>query len=869
MATIVSSQDGLASATTTWVGGVVPVEDDQVTINHEVTIDGTYSWGDDTSTGVDISSTGTLKASRTVNSTLTVKGQLSASGSIDYGADGDIIPASVTAIINLNNSDTPAAGRWGLTTLGDTNISFQGAEKTTNTKLSSSATAGTTTLEVEDAAGWQVGDRLTLMSPTPDKDNQDRVTVSAVSGNTITISALPQTHPSGQYLSNMTKNVKVRATDSALPTFANFNIHTLSVDNKRIINTEFTDMCHSTGSSTRAGVNFSAFNSLTQNAIDEIRDCTFTCTSTGVGLDFFATSSRVVVSNLAFDLSTTSTAIAIRQGATCTVNNSNVYRSSLAVSSGFSQGAVNPVFTGCVFSGSTQCMLVATGNSFLVENCEFRSSDNGFTLGFGSSHIIRNCRFSPAGVELVRNFLVNNSAVSEVLCVDCTFGAATTFVSNIGNASDTAAVFISNRDNNPLNQEVYRRAGTLFRDNTTFRTASPAARVDLENDSAPFTFPLDIFAPTGSPVVVSGYIRKSAGYGSTNLPSVTLSGLGITPSTFTISDVDDVFQQFTVSGTQTTGTDGVLTLTFNFQSDDGSVWVDDVVAPVARPVNVGDFSFWQNGLPLQAVLSNFVSSQEVWNAQTSEFTLPGSVGMEWSALRSLINDRVDEVISSRASSVEVAAVTTSLTAAIDALNNLSVNDVVTGVEGSSVIAKETTVASRASQTSVDSLSTTVGALPTSAFNSSDRTVLEALSNTSEGDIHTALDSYTNKDDYQADVSGLLSSTDTRLNSLTNLDASVSSRSSFDAATDTVEARNMRGTDNALLAADYVVPTNPDLSTLTQDVTDIKNGLLGRWEIVGTQLIMYEADGTTVLRTFNLFDEAGQPTNTNILRREPV
>ena len=64
--------------------------------------------------------------------------------------------------------------------------------------------------------------------------------------------------------------------------------------------------------------------------------------------------------------------------------------------------------------------------------------------------------------------------------------------------------------------------------------------------------------------------------------------------------------------------------------------------------------------PLQAVLANFVSSQDVWNAQTSEFTLPGSVGMEWAALRSLINDRVDEVISSRASSTEVAAVTTSL-----------------------------------------------------------------------------------------------------------------------------------------------------------------------------------------------------------------
>jgi len=873
MATIVTAQDGLASATSTWVGGVVPVEDDSVEIRHECTIDSVYNWGDDTNRGVVVFTGGTLKASRSVTSNLTVKGDLrvEGTGSFDYGTQADPIPLTVSATINLNNSDTLASGKWGMWTDGDTNISFQGADKTTNTQTTAVAALGSTTLEVEDATGWMVGDNLILMSPTPLRTGQERVVISGVSGNTITLSsALTQVHPQGQYLSNMSKSVVVKATDENFVTFVQLSIHTLSARIKNIVQTEFNHISYVSGS-TRAGLGFTAFGSTTQDAVNSFRDCTFTDFNGDYGVDFFSIGSRVVASNLAFDVE--GNGVTIRQGSTCTIEDSLFHRTEIAVLSGFSQGGVNPVFNRCVFSGSLQCISIGTGNSFLIRDCEFRSSDNGFTLGFGSAHRVIDSVFGPTGTELLRPFLVNNNAVSEVLCTDCLFGTSTNFIANIENASESAAIMISNRDRNPRNQETHRRVGSLFRDNTIARTSAPSARIDLNDDSAPFTFTLDIFAPTNTPVVVSGYIRKSSAYGSTNLPTATLSGLGITPSSFTIQDIDDVFQQFTVSGTQTSGVDGVLTLTFSAQSDDGSVWIDDVVAPVANPVNVGDFSFWQNGQPLQAVLANFVSSQDVWNAQTSEFTLPGSVGMEWSALRSLINDRVDEVISSRASSTEVAAVTTSLTAAIDALNNISVADVVTGVvtevESSSVVAKEATVASRASQTSIDSLSTTVSTLPTSAFNSADRTALEALSNTSDTDIHTALDSYMNKGDYQADVSSLLQSADTRLDSLANLDTTVSSRSEFDASTDTVDARNMRGTDNALLAADYVAPTNPDLNTLTQDVVDIKNGLLGRWEIVGTQLIMYEADNTTVLRTFNLFDEAGQPTNMNILRREPV
>ena len=86
MATITSAQSGLASAVSTWVGGVVPVEGDKVNIavGHVVTIDGAYTWGDDaagtTITTGAINVSGTLKASRLVSSSLTAKGVIVRAG---------------------------------------------------------------------------------------------------------------------------------------------------------------------------------------------------------------------------------------------------------------------------------------------------------------------------------------------------------------------------------------------------------------------------------------------------------------------------------------------------------------------------------------------------------------------------------------------------------------------------------------------------------------------------------------------------------------------------------------------------------------------------------------------------------------------
>jgi len=54
-----------------------------------------------------------------------------------------------------------------------------------------------------------------------------------------------------------------------------------------------------------------------------------------------------------------------------------------------------------------------------------------------------------------------------------------------------------------------------------------------------------------------------------------------------------------------------------------------------------------------------------------------------------------------------------------------------------------------------------------------------------------------------------------------------------------------------------------------DIGEARQAALGRWRIIGTQLIIYEDDGTTPFRTYNLKDSGGLPSVTQVFERDPV
>ncbi len=95
--------------------------------------------------------------------------------------------ATITLTDNVKDEDVMAGmGDRGIMISGGT-LNLHGDRTHTWTKLASTANAGSTSIEVLNAAGWRVGDELVLASTDYDPRQAERRTISAIRGNTITL----------------------------------------------------------------------------------------------------------------------------------------------------------------------------------------------------------------------------------------------------------------------------------------------------------------------------------------------------------------------------------------------------------------------------------------------------------------------------------------------------------------------------------------------------------------------------------------------------------------------------------------------------------------------------------------------------------
>src|SRR5450631_2038734 len=100
--------------------------------------------------------------------------------------------ATITFTNNVKDEDISGVGGTtdrvdrGIMLMGGT-LNLHGDRTNSWTKLSSTANAGATSIQVLNAAGWRVGDEIVLASTDYDPRQAERRTISAVSGNTITL----------------------------------------------------------------------------------------------------------------------------------------------------------------------------------------------------------------------------------------------------------------------------------------------------------------------------------------------------------------------------------------------------------------------------------------------------------------------------------------------------------------------------------------------------------------------------------------------------------------------------------------------------------------------------------------------------------
>ncbi len=120
-----------------------------------------------------------------------------------------------------------------------------------------------------------------------------------------------------------------------------------------------------------------------------------------------------------------------------------------------------------------------------------------------------------------------------------------------------------------VNQSTFgnmRTTGPGLSDTTVHTAGGYAWRMEPQNADVALEYSAKVIGVANEPLAVTGYIRMNSYYGSSNLPTVTLSGLGMTGAnlTWTAANTADEWQQFVVSGTPTES--ALADLTISVQS---------------------------------------------------------------------------------------------------------------------------------------------------------------------------------------------------------------------------------------------------------------------------------------------------------------
>ena len=627
----------------------VPTDGDKVNVYNEVTLENTYTWGDDTTTAINIQVGGKLKFSRTVNSSLTCKGELlvlatsaTAYGTLDMGTSVSAIPTGVYADLILNYSAVLAAAKYGITAQNGSRVFTFGGVRTLNTSLNGAVAVGATSAILNDVTGWEVGDIVAFgatggYGAYTQYEDRTILTIDTIS-KTITFSALTYAHADKAKVGNFSSNVTIKSYSSTLQSNV---ISLVTASNGAAASNDSMEFQYTafryTGGNTRGIYIYPG--GRTGRVITAFAHNSFYGSKAGGNGQIYIYSFQQ--NNFAFDdlafYSSTAVPFYISNGSYLFCDNSVFYNAHFThFSSANGIGAIGGVINDCTFL-SASLALYGTAIDMVFNRCGFGAISTAIIgLSAGGGNKFNNCNFGVGdGLSNIRSFSTSgNLYVFGALCNDCNFNLNSNNMiytpSTMSVAYPTTKIVVSNKNIDPLLQEIYTPGGNFVRDNTTYKAGSASLRFDGISALVSTSVEFKVFAPTDKPITVSGYLQKNSSYGSATRPYATLSGLGITTSTYTMTDINDVWEQFTVSGTQTTGTDGMLTFTVYFQSANagGQAWIDEVSAPTPIAVNSGGFEYWAGGQPANIITANYVAPIDVWNVLASETTLAGSMGKQ-------------------------------------------------------------------------------------------------------------------------------------------------------------------------------------------------------------------------------------------------
>jgi hypothetical protein len=179
-----TAQPSLWSDPATWPNRKVPVAGDKVTIGRDKDV--ILDVSPPALGGLSID--GKLTFSNDADLELTTE-WIMLHGELAIGSEGNphTRNATITLTNNVPNEDVMAGmGDRGIMISGGT-LNLHGDRTNSWTKLANTVRAGSTSIEVLNAAGWRVGDEIVLASTDFDPRQAERRTIAAIRGNEITL----------------------------------------------------------------------------------------------------------------------------------------------------------------------------------------------------------------------------------------------------------------------------------------------------------------------------------------------------------------------------------------------------------------------------------------------------------------------------------------------------------------------------------------------------------------------------------------------------------------------------------------------------------------------------------------------------------
>ena len=596
MAAIASAANGLWNTGGTWVGGVAPTAADTVTITHTVTLDGAC----DCLTGI-VNSPGIVQASQLVNSELRWKGpgnflfntgtSLRADLSAFPALTFKIRPQYASASENVNSHLKFAAN--GIPSL-------KGAYRKRVTRIQgaqASGSSGTRSITVDDATGWQIGDRLFIVSTQTGVVNgnrNDRVTITNITGGPLNavidvdlaITPIVYSKLTRAYIANESSNVMMAdesgrtarlvitsGTAGAIPGLLQDVAFIWTTGGRGYSGDGYTVVTNSN----------SSYQTFTGGGI---RNCAFSAT---VALDANMLDERnTYIPYTRSDNLFTNTAV-VQTGAINYSNNVTTYACGddlRPAAFGLQMyGTVSPRAGRCIdalIGGSTGGGTAATDGTVFLR-CKF--------WGMGGSTFNQSligCKFTECEYEVEfaslvgYRFMWNGGTFSDVVHENCLYGNYTTDInSNALNYTPPYKLFLQNKNQDSNQQEGYTLISattpTLMRDTSLVVNSDASMMVQAIGTTYTPAYWQSFLATPGVSYVIKGSVRYDNSAGNANPPrifsnsaNVTITGTGVSGNVWTCPSGINTWQPFELTISHANAYAIPLNLTYDCRSSSAS-----------------------------------------------------------------------------------------------------------------------------------------------------------------------------------------------------------------------------------------------------------------------------------------------------------